>query len=179
MTKRLKKYKWRNGARTKGDAQACGERIEQISGRGPATPRVVLDDAREPSSPLHSAFEWDNSVAAEAHRLHQARMLLGDLVINVIVVSDGHQVPVPVRAFHVATTTMGGDGYYSLERVQSSEEIHEQVVAHALEEAEEWAQRYALYMELGPVRDAIRKVKSKHAKGNGARKDTPAPEARV
>lgn len=36
----------------------------------------VLDAARDPSSPLHPKFEWDDTVAAEAHRLEQARQLI-------------------------------------------------------------------------------------------------------
>ncbi len=176
MTKKRKEYHWRRGARTKGDAQACGERIEQLGRRGATTPIAVLEDARAPTSPLHDAFEWDDSIAAEKHRLHQARMLLGDLVVKVIVENSGPD-PVPVRAFHVAVTS-AGEGYYSLDRVQGSAEIHEQVVSRALDEAEEWAARYALYSELRPVRDAIREVKSRHTKGNGARHKAE-PEARV
>ncbi len=40
------------------------------------TPAVVLKEARNPDHPLHSRFEWDDSVAAERYRLEQARNLI-------------------------------------------------------------------------------------------------------
>ena len=44
--------------------------------RGALTPQIVLDEARDPSHPLHHRFEWDDSLAAEKYRLLQAQKLL-------------------------------------------------------------------------------------------------------
>jgi predicted RNA-binding protein YlxR (DUF448 family) len=44
--------------------------------RGTLTPALVVDVARDPEHPLHSRFEWDDSVAAEKWRLEQASQLL-------------------------------------------------------------------------------------------------------
>jgi hypothetical protein len=43
---------------------------------GTLTPSIVLDEARDPDSPLHHRFEWDDGAAAEKWRLHQAGNLL-------------------------------------------------------------------------------------------------------
>jgi hypothetical protein len=43
---------------------------------GKLTPTLVLDEARDPSHPLHDRFEWDDEVAGEAWRLEQARVLI-------------------------------------------------------------------------------------------------------
>jgi len=43
---------------------------------GILTPSAVVDEARPEDSPLHAAFEWDDSIAAEKYRLEQARRLL-------------------------------------------------------------------------------------------------------
>jgi len=40
------------------------------------TPVLVVDLARDPESPLHACFEWDDSIAAEAHRKSQAGQLI-------------------------------------------------------------------------------------------------------
>lgn len=53
--------------------------------RGKLTPRVIVDVARDPDHPLHNRFEWDNSVAAEKYRLHQA----GELVRSVEIKYQG------------------------------------------------------------------------------------------
>lgn len=43
---------------------------------GVLTPEIVVDVARDPSHPLHSRFEWDDSVAAEKYRRDQAHQLI-------------------------------------------------------------------------------------------------------
>ena len=43
---------------------------------GNLNPKEVLRDARNPNSPLHQLFEWDDSVAAEAYRLMQAKQVV-------------------------------------------------------------------------------------------------------
>lgn len=43
---------------------------------GRLTPQVVVDTARDPGHPLHSRFEWDDSVAGEAWRRQQAHELI-------------------------------------------------------------------------------------------------------
>jgi hypothetical protein len=44
---------------------------------------MVLIEAQKKRSPLHSAFEWDDALAADKHRLETARYLLRTLVILV------------------------------------------------------------------------------------------------
>jgi hypothetical protein len=56
---------------------AIRERLRALeSETGTITPEALVDDARADDSPLHELFEWDNSVAAEKFRLHQARVVL-------------------------------------------------------------------------------------------------------
>lgn len=43
---------------------------------GDLKPEDVLDDARNPNSPLHDCFTWDDSIAAEAYRLIQAKAVI-------------------------------------------------------------------------------------------------------
>jgi hypothetical protein len=53
--------------------------IAELELRSPGneiTPRALWESAREESHPLHDEFEWDDSVAAAAHRDEQARRLL-------------------------------------------------------------------------------------------------------
>lgn len=65
--------------------------------RGKLTPATVVDAARDPEHPLHARFEWDDTVAAEKYRHHQAHEL-----IQIVKISrtrpDGEQRE--VRAFH-------------------------------------------------------------------------------
>lgn len=64
---------------------------------GAITPEAVLTEARDPASPLHHRFEWDDSAAAEAHRRSQAQNLIREVKIQVVTTPD--LPPVFVRAF--------------------------------------------------------------------------------
>lgn len=44
--------------------------------RGTLSAPLVVDEARDPNSPLHSRFEWDDTVAGDRYREVQARELI-------------------------------------------------------------------------------------------------------
>lgn len=48
---------------------------------GELTPDLVLEAARDETSPLHSHFEWDDTEAAEQWRKEQARRLIRSVTI--------------------------------------------------------------------------------------------------
>src|SRR6185437_11347508 len=95
-------YNWKDGARQKLSAQVVGDELERLrqTNNGELTAELALDAARPKSSPLHDGFEWDDTVAAEQHRLTQARSMIRSVVI-VPDKSMGPAVPTEVRAFVV------------------------------------------------------------------------------
>lgn len=64
---------------------------------GALTPPLVVEAARSPQHPLHARFEWDDSIAAEAYRLVQARELIRAVRVGYRT-EDGE--PRSVREFH-------------------------------------------------------------------------------
>lgn len=70
------------------DTEEVGKELSKL---GNFTPTDVLDIAKSPKSPLHKYFEWDDSKAAHAYRLTQAR----HLVLSIGLESGGNQM----RAF--------------------------------------------------------------------------------
>lgn len=78
---------------------------------GRLTPQIVVDAARPDAHPLHSKFEWDDSLAAEAHRRSQAADLIRSVRVTYLPVDEG-SAPGSVRAFHATT------------RVDSDEVVH-------------------------------------------------------
>jgi hypothetical protein len=88
-------YAWRDGARlqrgTRVTAQVVGERLEHLraAASGELTPDRVVADARDPSSPLHPLFEWNESEAAHQYRLVQARALIRAVVVRYRASADG------------------------------------------------------------------------------------------
>ena len=59
-------------------AQVIGEELDRICKQNGGTLEAskVVDEARDKNAPLHPAFEWDDSKAAEEYRVGQARMII-------------------------------------------------------------------------------------------------------
>ena len=78
------KYAWRPGSRVSIDADKAGRELARIEkAEGELTPTAVLDRARSANSSLHGHFEWDDSIAAEQHRLSQAGELIRSITVDV------------------------------------------------------------------------------------------------
>jgi hypothetical protein len=79
-------FYWRPGTQFKIDPVTAGaelKRIIEANGNRVDANRIV-DEASNPLNPLHEAFEWDDSKAAQEHRLWQARHLAGSLQFRLI-----------------------------------------------------------------------------------------------
>lgn len=134
------------------DPQAAGERLEElrVHNNGLLTPRAIIEEARPESSPLHNAFEWDDTVAAQKHREWQARYLMGALVAIV----PQTETDKPVRAF-VNVHREKQQGYTSVAHAMSDAELRAQILAQAMREAIAWKERYREYEELAEIFAAI------------------------
>ena len=86
--------------------------------QGRLTPQLVVDAARPASSPLHSRFEWDDSVAGEAFRRQQAQELIRK--VRVVYAPSDEGSFKSVRAFHAVRTPDGGHAYEDVEAIINS-----------------------------------------------------------
>jgi hypothetical protein len=85
------------------DPAIAATELERLSKKnGGLTPPDVVGAARPKDAPLHSAFEWDNGLAAEQFRLVQARTLIRAVQV-VYEDSDGTERTAPVFA-HVISS---------------------------------------------------------------------------
>jgi hypothetical protein len=136
-------YEWKADSRFPIGAQIAAERLKKIKDQhGAITPRVVVDDAANPRSPLHPCFEWDDETAADNFRLFQARKLIGAIVVAEI---DDHPVNLETRAFvHV---TNDGPHYEAVEVAMAHEGMRNEVLERAKREIKLWRARYAGYEE--------------------------------
>lgn len=155
----MPKYKTNPNFRVNVDAQVAGDRLEQIRTRdgGKLKPERVVADARPKKSPLHDAFEWDDSQAAERYRLDQASYLIR----SITVIIEKSPNTKPTRAF-VYFERPGGESHYnSVVEVLSHAELQAEVLARALKEAREWQQRYQDLEALAGVFAAIEDVEKR------------------
>jgi hypothetical protein len=67
--------------------EAVRARLEEIAERtgGRLTPEDAIMDARDPESPLHPHFTWDESEAAHKQRLYEARTLIRSVRVTTVV----------------------------------------------------------------------------------------------
>ena len=122
-----KKYKARSGFHfSDKDAQIIGERIEYLmkqSGNG-VTPKDMVDDARDKSSPLHKFFEWDNTKAGEKWRLNQAGTLYRG--VTEVIVHKGEKKE--VRSFFNVENAESKKVYVTYEKVIKEPDCMEQLI---------------------------------------------------
>jgi len=74
--------------------RAIREELHSLMSEGRLRPEDVVDAARNPNSALHSYFTWDDSDAAAAYRLQEARALIKRVKVDGVR-TDGEVVRVP------------------------------------------------------------------------------------
>ena len=74
---------------------------------GKLTTQDIVDEARDQDSVLHPRYEWDDTIAGEAHRRQQARMELRRVTITVTTPPTRSLSPRFVRNPDVPSHTQG------------------------------------------------------------------------
>ena len=127
--------------------------------------KVVAWAAKHRKSALYAQFEWDDTKAANDHRVHQARQIIARFKVTVLPNDD-----TPFRMFVSLTSDRKNGGGYRLTDVVLNDEVHRsQAVIDAEKDAAIFAQKYAYLKEaasmiaayvrdLKPAAEAARKV---------------------
>lgn len=141
------------------DAKSVGEHLELLRKqcKGELTPKDVVDDARHDNSPLHSFFEWDDSAAAEAHRLGQARGLIRAVVA--VYVSDDKPAIRQKAYVHIAEPQ--APHYREATHAMSQKKTRDMVLQRAWRELQSWKARYKDLKEFSALVEVIEEVEAK------------------
>jgi len=150
-------YEWKKGSYCfKTSPQVAGEFCENLEKTVGLTPQSLLDASRDESSPLHNEFEWDDGIAAENYRRHQARTIIGNLVITIDEAKD-----TSTRVFFKTTEQT----YDSLPVILKNEDKREVMLDRAYKELESFKAKYETLCELQPVFEAIDEVNEERKVG--------------
>jgi hypothetical protein len=126
----------------------------------------VVAYAKNPKTALHSQFEWDDTEAARAFRIEQARRLIR-ITVTLIKTPTKEE---SVRAFvSLSSDRTQGGGYRDIEAVLSSKTMREQLLADAMAELEVFRLKYKHVKELVEVFRVIKRVKKRYTKANGTK----------
>lgn len=157
---RIAGFEFAEGARFQAgaskDAKAVGGHLEMLRAKckGELTPEDVLADARHNNSPLHSFFEWDDSAAAEQHRLQQARGLIR-AVVAVYVRPDK---PAVRQRAYIHVPEPSAPHYREASHVMSQTKTRDMVMKQALSELHAWKKKYKDLQEFAALIDIIDRI---------------------
>lgn len=110
------------------------QQLEQENGQ--LDPVAVVESARDPNSPMHSFFEWDDTEAARQYRLGQARQLIRRIKVEVTV----RDVPLQVVRY-VRDSSDQSNGYRNILRVRDDVDIARDALLDEMMRVEKAARR--------------------------------------
>lgn len=152
-------------------SDALTEWLVGIERDGRLTPEEVVEQARDPQSPGHEHFEWDDGKAGHKHRVEQARQLLAR---RVVIKSESYTVTVP-RYVRDPEAAPGVQSYVSV-RVVSVEGLQHQALAQEfarvgqmLARARDLAKAFGLAEEVDGLMSQLQLVRNR----------LPAPSAQM
>ena len=143
--------KWSaTGTRFGADAQKCYEEIMQIcDDLESASPQDILEKARDETTELHKCFTWDDGVAAEKWRVHEARVITRQLVIR------EQEVPKDRPEVRLFYKTDNESGYKPTELIIQKEDEYKELLKRAYDELRAFKQKYSMLKELKEVFELI------------------------
>lgn len=140
-------------------ADTVGKRCEQLEKEhGSLSKENLLDSARNEDDELHRLFEWNDGIAAEKYRLHQAGQVLSSLKVSVINEDMQDDTPKQIKAFVQVTRDNHRAVYMNARAALSTEETKDRVLQIALMELSTFKNKYETLLELAPVMAAIDQV---------------------
>ncbi len=143
------------------------ERIRLADPERKLRPEQVVDAARPLTHLLHSKFEWDDGVAAEKHRLQQARQLIRVTVITLP--NDSREVKAycSLSVDRAKGNDGASGGYRSTIEVMSDRQLTSILLSDALNDLHSFKARYGRLNALANVFveiDRLQKAGEKKAK---------------
>ena len=151
----METYAWRAGVQFPVKAEVAADTIKKLQaslGKPTITAKELLDASRDENAPLHSCFEWDDSIAAEKFRQEQARK-----IIIGIEITKSETIPTTTRLFvNVVPTAAKKQGeYVTIHQAMVVNDWRQQVLMDALRELRSFQRKYSIYNELAGVCSAI------------------------
>jgi len=133
------------------------KRIAEANG-GVLKPEKVVAAAKDVKNPLHECFTWDNTEAAKAHRLWEARQLIS---VSVEYLESTGQ---DTRVFVSLKSDRGDGGYRKTVSVMSVPEQRAELLQDALEDLELFRTRYHHLRELAGIFQEEQRIRERLSK---------------
>jgi hypothetical protein len=171
-------FSWKPGTQVPVSAPVAAKELERIriDRGGFYQPQDIVDESRPDEAPLHPVFEWDDSIAAEAYRVDQARYIIRGIVVQTMNGPDEPHIR-PIVSI-VKDDDEGRRAHFYTATFSALEEpdLREQILANALRDAQAFCNKYSNLEELSHVFYAVEQFKE--AMRGGSRGDAVAVKSR-
>jgi len=150
-------YDFKEGSRFNGDAEAIYGEILSVGEH--ATPQDVVKKAKLKKSAMHHCFEWDNEIAGDNWRFHQARRLIAAIVIYDKPETEGIE-PVIMRAFENVTIDSDSNtrGYVTREQVIVNPDYLEEVKAEIVSAIDDFTKHLNTYKDVHGMERTVQRI---------------------
>jgi len=143
-------YQFKTGVMMSGvSAQTAGEVCENLESDGMLTPSNLVDVSRPEDAPLHKAFEWDDTIAAEKYRETQASYIIRS--IEVVPESIGKPTRAWVSLGNKKQKGVPRRQYHAISRVMNDDEKRARLLEQAYSELRSFKRKYETLSELASV----------------------------
>ena len=145
-------YQWKTGSQHKVAASVAGEVVAKLAEENRLNASELVDESRPEDAPLHSEFEWNDSVAAEKYREDQARGIIRHLTVKFEQDNEEYQT----RAFFILRPEE--KNYEPVQLILRDEDKHKMLLEQAKGELKAFKAKYTGLIELAKVIDTIEEV---------------------
>ncbi len=124
---------------------------------GKVTPEMVFDHAKDPDSPIHDEYEWDQEKAAYRDWMNTGRRLIRSVKFKVVRKTTTIECPVFTRDPDVPAKQQG---YVDLQSAKSSEDTMREILVNEFIRARQLFDRagaVAAYFELEDTLEDLKK----------------------
>ena len=136
-------YKFKEGSRLNADPNKIGRELLSINNNVPEKTVALAQDA---DTELHKCFTWDDTKAAHAHRLQEARQIISIIVEDVPKTED-HEA-FEIRSFTNVHVENVGNVYMPIAEVMANPDYKKEAlsdISHAIKSLKSKAYSYRHY----------------------------------
>lgn len=155
----MEKFSWKAGTQYPVKAEVAANTIRDLQetlGKDSITAKELLDASRDEAAPLHSCFEWEDTVAAEQYRIYQARHLIGSIEIEYVKDNTPTQLARSRYFINVVKIAPKVQGQFAtIDVALTNDEYRVTVLKNALRELRAFQNKYSSYQELASVFKSI------------------------
>lgn len=139
------------------EKELVAEKLAELASAngGRLTPNLVLEEAEDPDSVLHSLFEWDDTLAARQHRIFQARQIITS--VRVVITTENKKISTVYYVRDPDAEPLE-QGYVSIDRLRTDKDLARESIVMEFSRASSYLQRAKAHAQALNLNDEIEEL---------------------